>query len=152
MDTLKEFLRPELIWFLIGLALFLLELTMPGLIVAFFGIGAWVVAVLCLSTTLALNTQLLIFLGVSVVSLVVLRKWLKGIFFGHIENQQDMTRQLSEFEGHEAVVKQTIAPHKPGKIELNGTLWTAAADELIEENTTVIVIKSENLTLKVRPV
>lgn len=152
MDAVKEFLKPELIWFLIGLALLMLEFVQPGLIIAFFGIGAWVVAVLCLSMTLSLNTQLLIFLGVSVVSLAVLRKWLKDIFFGHVQDPQDMTQPLSEFVGQEAIVKQTIAPHKPGKIELNGTLWKAVADEPVEENATVTVIDSDNLTVKVKPV
>ena len=50
MDWLKEFLKPELIWFLIGLVLLLMEFAIPGLVVLFFGIGAWVVAGVCLLT------------------------------------------------------------------------------------------------------
>ena len=34
----------EVIWFLIGVGLLLLELVAPGLIFVFFGIGAWITA------------------------------------------------------------------------------------------------------------
>ncbi len=40
MDAIKDFLSPEVIWFLIGLVLLVLELLLPGLIVGFFGINA----------------------------------------------------------------------------------------------------------------
>ena len=40
MDAFKEFLKPELIWFLVGFAFFLLEFMLPGLVCAFFGVVA----------------------------------------------------------------------------------------------------------------
>ena len=48
LDAIKEFLTPEIIWFLVGLVLLILEFAMPGLIIGFFGVGAWVVAIVCL--------------------------------------------------------------------------------------------------------
>ena len=39
METLKDFLKPEIIWFLIGILLLIMELFVPGLIVMFFGLG-----------------------------------------------------------------------------------------------------------------
>lgn len=36
------FSKPELVWFIIGLVLFLLELVLPGFVIFFFGVGAWV--------------------------------------------------------------------------------------------------------------
>jgi len=47
-DSIKEYLKPELIWFLAGLLLLLLEFAAPGLIVFFFGVGACIVAIVCL--------------------------------------------------------------------------------------------------------
>ena len=66
METLKEFLKPEVIWFLIGIALLVMEFLLPGLIVAFFGAGACVVALICLLTDISLNAQLIIFISSSV--------------------------------------------------------------------------------------
>ena len=53
METLKEFLKPELIWFLVGIVLLVMEFVSPGLIIAFFGLGACVVAVVCLFTDIS---------------------------------------------------------------------------------------------------
>ena len=53
---------PSLIWFIIGLALFLMELAIPGLVLMFFGMGAWLVAVLCLIFNIGLDVQLIIFI------------------------------------------------------------------------------------------
>jgi membrane protein implicated in regulation of membrane protease activity len=150
MDTLKDFLKPEVVWFLIGLALLIMEFVLPGLIIAFFGVGACVVALICLVTDISLNTQLLIFIITSVLSLLCLRKWLKGIFFGHIVSKQDLKANLEEFIGQKAVVKEKITPKVGGKVELHGTNWSAEADEEIAEGTVVEIIGKDNITLKVK--
>jgi len=152
MDWLKEFLKPELIWFLVGLALLLAEFAIPGLIVLFFGIGAWIVAISCVVAAPSLNVQLGIFIGSSVLSLVLLRSWLKGIFLGHVTGRQDLNQDLNDFIGERAVVTQAIALKRAGKVELHGTNWTAEANEDIAEGTTVEVTQKDNLTLRVKPV
>jgi len=150
MDAIKEFLKPEIIWFLVGLALLIIEFMLPGLIIAFFGVGAFVVGIVCLITDISLNAQLIIFIVASVLSLVCLRTWLKGIFMGHVKSRQDMTEDIKEFVGERAVVVEKIMPKAGGKVELHGTNWTAEADGEIPEGTAVEVIGKENLTLKVK--
>jgi len=150
MDAIKDFLKPEIIWFLVGLALLIMEFAMPGLIVAFFGIGACIVAIVCLITDIGINTQLVIFMASSVLSLLCLRRWLKGIFLGHVKSKQDMTQDLQEFVGERAIVKEKITPKAGGKVELHGTNWIAEAEEEIAEGTTVEIIGKENITLKVK--
>ena len=150
MDTLKDFLKPELIWFLIGLLLLVLEFILPGLIVAFFGVGAWVVALVCLFIDIPVNAQLLIFIVSSVLSLLLLRKWLKGVFMGHVVSKQDVKENLEEFVGQRAVVKERIVPNGRGKVEFRGTDWQAEADEEIAEGAAVKIIGKENITLKVK--
>jgi len=152
MDWLKEFLKPELIWFLIGVVLLLAEFAIPGLIVLFFGVGAWIVAGVCLLTDVSLNVQLGIFIGSSVLSLVLLRSWLKGMFVGHVGAKQDLTEDLQEFVGERAVVRETITPKLAGKVELHGTNWTAEADEEISDGAVVEIVAKDNLTLKVKPI
>jgi len=153
MDAIKDFLKPELIWFLVGLALLIIEFILPGLIIGFFGAGAWTVAIVCLFSAYvagSINTQLIIFIIASVLSLLLLRKWLKGTFIGHTRSKQDLTEDLKEFVGERAVVREKITPKVGGKVELHGTNWLAEADEEIAEGTVVEIIGKDNLTLKVK--
>ena len=155
MDAIKDFLKPELIWFLVGLVLLVLEFIMPGLIIGFFGVGAWIVAIICLFSayvTGSINTQLIIFIVASVLALLLLRKWLKGMFIGHTKSEQDLTEDLNEFIGERVVVKEKITPKAGGKVELHGTNWVAEAEEEIAEGTVVEIIAKDNLTLKVKSV
>lgn len=149
-DSIKDYLRPELIWFLVGLTLLILEFAMPGLIVFFFGVGACVVAIVCLVTEISINVQLIIFIGASVLSLLLLRKWLKGVFLGHTVSKQDLKENLEEFVGQHAVVKEKIVPKAGGKVELHGTNWLAQAEQEIAEGTVVEIIGKDNITLKVK--
>ena len=150
METLKEFLKPELIWFLVGVLLLLMEFIIPGLIIAFFGIGACVVAIICIFADISINAQLIIFIVVSVLSLLCLRKWLKGIFMGHVKSKQDMTEDLQEFIGEHVIVKTKIVPNMGGKVELHGTDWQADADQEIAEGSVVEIVGKDGLTLKVK--
>ena len=150
MDTIRDFLKPEIIWFLVGLVLLVLEFALPGLIVFFFGVGAWIVAIVCLVTDISLNTQLIIFIVCSVLSLLILRRWLKGVFLGHTMSKQDLKENLEEFVGQRAVVKTKIVPKLGGKVELHGTNWEAQADQEIAEGTVVEIIGKDNITLKVK--
>jgi membrane protein implicated in regulation of membrane protease activity len=155
LDAIKEILKPELIWFLIGLVLLVIEFVTPGLIIGFFGAGAWIVAIICLFSAYvhsSINAQLIIFIIASVLSLLLLRKWLKGMFIGHVKSKQDTTKDLNEFIGERAVVKEKITPKAVGKIELHGTNWIARADEEIAAGTVVEIIAEDNLTLKVKAV
>jgi inner membrane protein len=73
--------RPELFWFLIGLVMFLLELVIPGFFIFFFGLGAWVTALVCLIGEPGTNLQIIIFALTSVLSLVALRRIIQKKFF-----------------------------------------------------------------------
>ncbi len=155
MDFIKEFLRPELIWFLVGLVMLLLEFTLPGLIIFFFGVGAWIVAALCFASAYvhnSINMQLLIFLVSSILSLLILRKWLKGAFQGHTGMEQDLMKDIEEFVGQRAIVVDKITPKKDGKVEFHGTNWNAQADMEIEVGGSVEILKKENLVLKVKAI
>ncbi len=150
MDTLKDWLKPELIWFFVGLVMLLLEFVLPGLIIFFFGIGAFIVALICLLTDISLNMQLGIFLITSVVLLLSLRKWLKNIFVGQVSPKESQDELLQEFVGKKAIVTQEISPDSEGKVEFRGTNWNAEANEVITEGTSVKIIGKNNITLKVK--
>jgi len=152
LNAIKEFLTPEVIWFLIGLVLLLMEFALPGLIIGFFGVGAWIVAIVCWIADIGINAQLGIFIASSVLSLLVLRRWIKGVFLGHAGSKQDLTHNLEEFVGQRAVVKEKIMPKVGGKVEFHGCNWEAQADEEITEGTVVEIVGKDNITLKVKAV
>ena len=149
-DAIKEFLTPEVIWFLVGLVLLLMEFALPGLIIGFFGVGAWIVAIVCLATEIGINAQLGLFIASSVLSLLLLRRWIKGVFLGHTGSKQDLTHDLDEFVGQRAVVKEKIVPRVGGKVEFHGCNWEAQADGEIAEGTVVEIVSKDNITLKVK--
>jgi len=152
MDAWKEWLRPELIWFFLGLLLLFAEMVVPGLVIAFFAFGAWVVAAVHLCYPLTLNQQLALFIMASVLSLVLARSWLKSMFTGYVSSRSDGSVDLGEFVGQRAMVIQKISPKLPGRVEFHGTTWQAEADGEIAEGTVVEIREKNNLTLKVRPV
>jgi inner membrane protein len=151
MDFFKQLLRPDMIWFLVAALLFLLELIAPGLILMFFGLGACFTAVVCLRNELSLNSQLLVFLGSSIMFLVCLRWWLKKVFTGLSPAGKEMGTSCCEYLGEQATVKERIPAGLRGKVEFHGSDWQAQADEAVEPGTIVEIVGQENLVLKVRP-
>lgn len=149
MEGLNEWLKPEIIWFLIGLVLLVLEFSAPGLIIAFFGVGAWVVALVALFMDISLTTQLLIFLITSVLMLVFLRKSLRKVFkLDSIENQNEQ----EDFIGKRAIVTEKISTNTPGKVELNGTEWEAESTSEIAKGASVTITDRRSITFIVEPI
>lgn len=143
MDILSD---PAVIWFLVGLGLLLLELVLPGLVILFFGAGAWVTALVCAITDINLNWQILIFLIASLLGLVLLRKYLKKRFFGRSDKEID--DQLEEFIGRKAKAV-TDFQDGTGKVEFKGTRWTATSAEPVSKGDWVIIQSKDSLILKV---
>jgi len=126
----------------------------PGFIIVFFGIGAWITA-LCiwLGVADAFNTQLVIFLASSLLSLVLFRRQGKKYFQGRVSGVLDDVKKLDEVKGERAIVIEDIAPtNLSGRVELHGTHWTAVAEQEIKKGTPVEILERNNLTLKVRPI
>jgi membrane protein implicated in regulation of membrane protease activity len=150
MGIINEFLQPQWIWLLIGILLVMLEFMLPGLLIIFFGLGACIVGLICFFVDISINTQLIIFISTSVVSLLLLRKYLKSVFVGHVTGNQEAGANLAEYVGQKVVVKKTIDVNLGGKVEFHGTSWQASAESEIAEGTVVEIIGKENLILKVR--
>ena len=149
-DTMDEWLKPELIWFVIGLILIILEFSIPGLITIFFGIGAWIVSVICLFLDISLNLQLSIFLISSVLLLVSLRKWFKTLFTRKPGTGRAEDEVADEFVGQKAVVTEKITPNRKGRVEFRGSYWTAESYETIPEGASVEILDKDNITLIVK--
>ncbi len=141
--------RPELFWFFLGLLLLLLELIIPGFVIFFFGIGAWMTSLLCLLFNPGFELQILIFLITSVISLIAFRRLIqKKILYGKSDNS-DLVED--EFTGREARALTDIKPGKKGKVEFKGTVWSAESDSEIFEGDIVMIERKENFNLIVTP-
>ncbi len=144
---MQEFFTPPVIWFLIGLVLLLLELAIPGLIVIFFGVGAWFTALCLKFFDIGINVQLFIFLTSSILSLAVLRKYLKNKFFR--ENTSVINDLDDEFIGKTATAETSLKTGIVGKIIFKGTTWNAISDSDIEIGKQVKITGKESITLHV---
>lgn len=146
-------MSPVLLWFIVGLVLVIGEIFIPGLIIIFFGAGAWITALAqALGLIESFNEQLLVFLFSSVLSLVIFRRHGQRYFEGRVSGELPPFESIDDFKGGRALVTATITPKRVGgKVEFNGTIWDAEADVELTAGATVQVIARNNLTLKVKP-
>ncbi len=149
-NDISKFMRPSLIWLILGFVLFVFEFANPGFIIFFFGIGAWIVAIVSFSTDISLNMQLIIFLISSIILILSLRKWVKNIFIGRVTSKRIKDEKSEEFIGKNAIVSQQITPNLKGRVEFRGTTWNAESDENIPKGSSVEIIGKDNITLKVK--
>lgn len=144
---MEKFFTPAVIWFIVGFVLFLLEFVVPGLILFFFAVGAWVVAILCTFLDISVNLQLLIFLCTSGISVLLLRKWVKGL----LGSRNTSTEVIeNEFIGKIAVTETEISPGRNGKVDFRGVSWDASSDETIGPRETVTIIGTKSIVLIVK--
>jgi len=142
--------RPELIWFIIGLIFLVLELILPGFVVFFFGLGAWVTSLVCLIANPGTNLQMIIFALTSVITLVVFRRMLRKKIF--TSNDINSISVDDEFTGKEGVAITAILKGTKGKVEFRGTLWSATSEKDVAAGDTVLIIKRDNINLIVEPI
>jgi inner membrane protein len=143
------FSRPELFWFILGMGLFLLELIMPGFIIFFFGLGAWVTALICLIGHPGINLQIVIFAITSILLLIGLRKIIQDKFLNSKRTRSDDVED--EFTGKEAIAKNDFGRLKQGKVEFKGTYWSAESASEVKEGQRVVIIQKDSFKLIVEP-
>ena len=143
MDILNN---PPVLWFIAGFILFLLEFALPGLILFFFAIGAWIVAILSLFIDLSLNNQLIIFLVSALLTIFLFRKWVKKIVW-----IRKFTNEIEdEFIGKTGKAETFIGPGQNGKVDFKGTSWDAQSQDTIEKGDTVTIIGNDSILLIVK--
>jgi membrane protein implicated in regulation of membrane protease activity len=144
----------ELLWFIVGLVLLLSELILPGFVIVFFGIGAWITAALVAFGLLpGLNAQLLVFLISSVLSLALFRKKGQKHFKGDVTRAMKPGESLDDIHGQRAVTISPINPNMPGgQVEFHGTPWNAESDTPIAAGQPVEIIGQQSLVLRVKPI
>jgi membrane protein implicated in regulation of membrane protease activity len=143
MDSLYN---AAVIWMVAGFIFFLLEFAVPGLILFFFAVGAWIVGILSLFFDMSINTQLIIFLAGSILTILLFRKWVKKIIWA----KKNPTELEDEFIGKSGKAETIIAPGSDGKVSFKGTSWNARSADIIEKGENVIITGNESILLIVK--
>ena len=140
------------LWLYLGAFLMLMELLAPGFIIFFFGLSAGTVGLLrfAFGEAFGMTWQLAAFSALSILYLVVLRRWLKKTFLGgKVETNTDFD---NEYVGRVGKVMEAIRPPLAGRVEIGDAEWTAQADVPVAAGAVVKVISQNNLTMKVEVV
>jgi membrane protein implicated in regulation of membrane protease activity len=150
---MSDWISPQLLWFLTGVALILLEFVVPGVILVFFGMGAVLTAALTwLGILPGATWQVIVFLASSLALLFVLRKYFSHFFKGDVDDEERFSASR-EYAGQQAKVTAAISPDSPdGRIMFEGTVWKAVSDTYIREGEIVQIVWKKNITITVKPV
>lgn len=147
------FFNPALYWLIIGVMLFMLDLAVPGVLLSFFGLGAIITALVAWLLPVSIAWQLVLFITVSLVSLLTLRDIIqKKIQKSDEPDEGEEVNTICAVPGERAVVTMTITPPAEGKIKYSGTFWRANADEEIGEGEIVTVLGQKDLVVHVEKV
>ena len=140
------------LWVYAGAALMLLELLAPGFVIFFFGLSAATVGALraVIGEPFSLTWQLAAFSAFSIVYLVLLRRWLKGVFSG--SRSQSSADFGNEYVGRVGRITVRVTPSLPGRVMIGDAEWTATAKTALPEGADVRVIAQDNLTMAVAPI
>ena len=130
----------------------LLELVAPGFVLCFFGLSAATVGVLKFAFGDAFTPawQLAAFSALSILYIVLLRRYLTKVFVGgKVETKTDFD---NESVGRVGRLTAAIRPPLTGRVMLGDSEWTAEAERPIEAGANVRVVAQSNLTMKVEKV
>ncbi len=147
---MMELTNPGLLWLTMGGLLFVMEMAVPGFILFFFGVAAWITALACYLFPLTLNVQLGIFLVASLISLFGLRTIVRKVFMGTaIDESSD---SIMADGGEKCEVTIAIIPPAEGQIKFAGTVWRAEAGEQIAAGEIVEIVKQDGLLISVKKI
>lgn len=138
------------IWLIVGLLMLVAELVSVSLVFVFFAIGAFITSLLgAMGIVTEPDAQILVFSGVSVLSLVLLRKQAKAIFA-----RKGKHLEYNEFAGETGMVIKEIPAEGEGKIFYRGAEWIAISNHsnTIEAGSKVVIRSTAGIKLIVEEV
>ncbi len=142
--------EPYMVWFVVGLILVLLEFAVPGVILVFIGLGAWLVSLASWAGWVdSVGAQMTLFAVGSLVLLLGLRRVFKPWFTG-LSSSSANPGDLDEFINHRVTVVSAIEPDKRGKVEFKGANWNAESTQSFEPGETALITRVDGLCLHIR--
>ncbi len=145
-------LNPVVVWFLAGLLLILSEFMIPGVILVFFGVGAWLAALgAWLGVTPGLGAQLILFAVTSVLLLVFLRRRFREGFLGKVSEQGLAVDNIDGEVGGVVIVLEDMQPGGKGRVEYKGAAWQALCEAPLHKGDRAVITAHEGITLIIKP-
>lgn len=135
------------IWVVIGFVLLAAEFASTTMHIAFFAVGAWVVAILVgLGVELPLWGQLLVFTGVSLVAFFFVRPAVMRRL------KLDEKKVVDSLVGETATSLEDIGPGGMGRAEMRGSTWSVrnVGETALHRGQRCTVASVEGLVLHVR--
>lgn len=128
-------------WFAIFLVLLFIELATINLVSIWFALGA--VAAMIVSFFIESTLiQIMVFVVVSIISLIITKPLIKKFKSMHIE-----ATNLDRVIGKTGFITKKITSSDYGEVKVLGTIWTATSDEVIDVGTKVVVKKIDGVKL-----
>lgn len=134
------------VWLIVGIALIVSEFVVPGFVIIFFGIGAFLAAAIAAFTEVSLLVQGYVFVIASLAILALGRRYCKALLCG----KRELAKQDADDSGiigAVVTVTQAIEPPSPGRVALHGSEWKAISDRPLAKGATAKVKQLDNITL-----
>ena len=132
-------------WFSLFVIFLIIEFITVGLVSIWFSFGS-LFALLTTCFTDIVWIQALVFIVFSVLLIVICRPLIKSRFV------KSEATNYGKYIGRTGLVIKKITPDNYGEVKVDGTIWTAKANEEIKENEKVKVLKIEGVKLIVERV
>jgi membrane protein implicated in regulation of membrane protease activity len=143
---MEGFYNAAVLWFIAGFILFLLEFLIPGLILFFFAVGAWTVAILSLFFDIPVDMQIIIFLVSALLTILLFRRSVKKLLW----SRKQSSEIEDEFIGKTGKAETFIGPGQIGKLAFKGTSWDASSDDIIHPGENAVIVGNDSILLLVK--
>ena len=131
------------IWLIIFAVLLVIELITTDLVTIWFVIGS-VAAFISTYFTSNIDTQIIIFIAVSLIALAITRPLVKKFKSKEVKTNSDMVL------GKAGIVTKKITKDSYGEVKVNGVLWTAKSNKTLDVDTKVEVQEIDGVKLVVK--
>ena len=133
-----------IVWLIIAVALAVIELVTINLVCVWFVVSA----VAAIFVSLATNS-IVIQLAVFVIAGVVLMLLTRPMLMKKLGKSNEKTN-LDRVVGMQGIVTENIEPLKVGEVKVDGKLWSAVSDILIEKDEVVEIVSIDGVKLNVK--
>ena len=113
-------------WFVVAVALFLLETIVPGVHFIWFGLAAVIVGMLGLFIDISWEWQLITFAIISCITVFFVRRFAQPDVTG--SDEPDLNVRAAQYVGRVVTVEEAIAGWR-GKVRVGDTLWPAQGSD-----------------------
>lgn len=134
------------VWMIIFISLIVLELLTVNLVSIWFAIGSLAAFILSLWVD-ELTWQILTFIIVSVISLLLTKKFVKKVRGKEIE-----PTNLDRVIGKIGIVTEEITKLEPGEVKVDGKKWSAVSTKKIKVDSKVEILSIDGVKLKVKEI